>query len=147
MTFVWNKEWDEEQVAEHLPAFLAVYEEVKRPGDFAYNDSFKGRIPEIAGEWEDRAIYLLQGLRRKRIMEARVRELEADGYRDVETLDDLTRCEGVALVPTRRMGGEFVEYQDVRLVPRDGRPYGVLPKGKRTRGYAVNGRRVLAKIV
>jgi hypothetical protein len=143
------------QVEPFLPAFLEVFAEVQaRPG-FAYNDSFVGRIPAIAnkahrgpnsGTHEDSAIYMLQGLKRKREQEARIAELLADGYEHIDTLDQRTRFAHIVLYPTRRMGGEWAEYRDARLVPdANDQPRAVLPKGKRTNGYSVNGRRVLAR--
>jgi hypothetical protein len=45
------------------------------------------------------------------------------------------------------MGGEWQEFRDCRLVIKDeaGHPGYVLPKGKRTQGYLISDRRVLAR--
>lgn len=147
MGFVFNRDYqDYEQVEAFLADFTRVYEEVKRPGGFAYNDSFKGRIPGIEGESEDTAIYLLQALRREREQQEWVAGLLADGYEPVEQLDETTRFARVVIYSaTRRFAGERAEWTDARIVPQNGRPYGVLAKGKRTRGTQISGRAVLAK--
>jgi hypothetical protein len=75
---------------------------------------------------------------------ARLAELEAAGYERMTEVSGPVKCSHIVLYPTRRMGGEWAEYRDARLTPL---PYGgmaVLPKGRRTRGYFVNDRAVLA---
>lgn len=161
--FTFNGKYqDIEQVAEHLPAFMAVFEQVKR-GNFAYDADFLGRIPAIGnterrgpnvGTHEEAAIYLLQRLRRARELTAKVEELLADGYEHVEYIDGETRCRHVIFYsdPYKSFCGEWQEWRDARLIPED-RPMrdgesgnfigGVLPKGKRTHGHRPNGRRVL----
>lgn len=164
MTFTFNGKYNDiEQVAEFLPAFNAVFEEVKRGPNFAYNDSFKGRIPAIAntehrgpnvGTHEDAAIYLLQKLRRALALTAKVEALLAEGYEHIEYIDTAARFRHVIFYsdPYRDFCGEWQEWRDARLVPED-RPMrdgesgnfigGVLPKGKRTHGHRPEGRRVL----
>lgn len=146
-TFRFNRDYDNlEQVAQYLPRFLEVLAEIEAAGRYRYNDLFKGRIPGIEGPDEDTAIYLLQGLERKRRQDARVAALLADGYDFVEQPADRQRFSAVALVPVRRMGGEFKEYADVRVtLDAYGRPWGLLPKGARTRGVQIGDRRILAK--
>jgi hypothetical protein len=79
--WVWNNDYDDlEQVAEFLPAFLTVLADIESAGQYRYNDSFKGRIPGIAGDHEDTGIYLLQGLERKRAQQSKVDDLLAQGY-------------------------------------------------------------------
>lgn len=143
---VWrfNRDYDDvEQVAPFLPDFLTRLAELEAAGQYRYNDSFRGSIPGIAGPDEDRGIYLLQGLERQRAQDAKVAELLARGYERVETLDGVRRFAHVVLYPTRRGGGEWAEYRQARLVPRNGGPYAVLPKGKRTNGYSIGDRAVL----
>lgn len=153
---------DLEQVAEYLPEFEAVLAELEAAGEYRYNDSFKGRIAGIAntekrgpnvGTHEDTAIYLLQGLERKRREDERVEALLADGYEFIEALDETTRFANVVLVPTGRMNGSWAEYAGARVVPTThdaqvkatGALWAVLPKGKRTNGHYINGRKVLVK--
>jgi hypothetical protein len=146
MSWEWNGAWDEEQVAEFLPAFEIEHAKITARGEYPYNDSFLGLIPGIAGEYESRAIYLLQGLRRKRAQQVRVAELVANGYAVVDALSGTTKYRHVVLVPTSRMGGEWAEYEEARIVPiEEGKPAYVIPKGKRTRGTMIAGRMVLAQ--
>lgn len=106
----------------------------------------------VEGDHETAAIYMLQGLFRAWEREAEALDLLTKGYEDIDALEAVERFSHVVLHPARRMGGERAEYHDARLVPervtRDGNviavPYGVLPKGKRTHGHLVSGRRVLA---
>jgi hypothetical protein len=140
-----NKQYaDLEQVAEFLPAFLDVLAEIEGAGQYRYNAAFKGRIPGIEGAREDTAIYLLQGLERARKEAARIDELLQAGYIYVTELTETRRYGHVVLTPTRHMGEQWAEFHDVRLVPRDGRPYGLLPKGRSVNGALVSGRNVLA---
>jgi hypothetical protein len=155
MTFQFNGDYNDlEQVAEFLPEFEAILAEIEAAGQYRYNDSFKGRIPGIAntekrgpnvGTHEEAAIYLLQGLERARRQAETVELLIADDCEWLDALDREARYALVVLVPTRRMGGEWQEFEDARIVPRDGKPYGVLPKGARTRGTLIMDRKVLVK--
>lgn len=156
MTFTFNKDYDDyEQVMPYYAKYLERYIELLRDGKYPYNDSFKGYLDiEADDRNEDSAIYLLQGLRRHREMFTRIERLLAQGYRQVDELDKTTKFEHIVLFPTRNMSGEWAEYREARLVPYNREkdvaqvghaPYAVLPKGKRTHGYLVSGRSVLAK--
>jgi len=139
-----NKEYDDmEQVAQFLPAFLDVLTEIESAGQYRYNDSFKGRIPGIAGACEDTAIYLLQGLERARKESARIEELLAAGYVYVTELPATRKYGHVVLTPTRHMGEEWAEFHDARVVPNGGRPYAILGKGRSVNGHLISGRNVL----
>src|SRR3954469_24020651 len=93
MTFVFDKNYrNDEQVRPYMEAFLAVYTEVEAAGNgTAYNDSFRGLIPAIAGDDEDTAIYLLQTLRRLDQLAVQIEEFLADGGEEVTTLDKVRR--------------------------------------------------------
>ena len=145
--FRWNKEYEDyEQVAHLLPAFRARLAELTEAGQYRYNDSFKGHIPGAEGPNEDTAIYLLQRLDREREQELRVARLLLDGYTDVDALDKDTRYSHIVIFTHgRTFKGEWQEWREARLTPRDGRPYAVIPKGKRTHGHLISGRRVLVK--
>lgn len=143
--FTWNRDYEDlEQVAEWLPEFTAFRDAITGAGRFPYNDDFKGKIAGIAGEREDTAIYLLQGLFRKREMDARVAAWLADGYRPVTELAATTKFARVILYQAGR-SGEWREYADARLVPETrprqaevtGGIAALLPKGKRTHGVYV----------
>jgi hypothetical protein len=143
-TFTFDKDYDNtEQVREYLADFLAVYPEVK--GDFAvaYNDRFRGRIGGIAGPDEDTAIYLLQKLKSLDELDVRVAEFLAEGGEEITDLDRVRR--GTVVHFGFYVGGTgWQQWDSARLVPRDGKPYAVLPKGKRTHGYYLT-HRVLFK--
>lgn len=144
--FVFNKDYrDYAQVEEFLPAFMSRLAELESAGQYRYNDSFKGHIPGIEGPSEDSAIYMLQGLERWNTERARVAALLASGYSELTELDTMTRYSHIVLVRVRDMGEPWADYHDARLVPKDGQPYAILPKGKRTNGYSVSGRRVLVR--
>lgn len=144
-TFEFNKNYNDlAQVEQYLPAFLKRLAELEAAGEYRYNDSFKGTIPGIQGEDEDTAIYLLQGLERQLKQDAKVVDLLAQGYEYVDSLDATTKFEQIVLVPQGRMGGQFSQFEQARLTAQDGKPYGVLPKGKRSQGHLIGQRRVLA---
>jgi hypothetical protein len=149
MAFTWNNDYqDLEQVAEWLPAFTAIRDQITSAGGYPYNDDFKGKIPGIMGDREDTAIYLLQGLYRQREMQARLDAWLADGFRPVDSLPGIRKFAHVILyrhaegTRTPDRSGQWSEYQDARLVPDTdprqaelaGRISYLLPKGKRSRG-------------
>jgi hypothetical protein len=145
MTFVFDKNYrNDEQVRPYMEAFLAVYPEVEAAGNgTAYNDSFRGLIPAIAGDDEDTAIYLLQTLRRLDQLAVQIEEFLADGGEEVTTLDKVRR--GTVVHVGFYMGGTgWTQWDEARLLPRDGKPYAVIPKGKRTHGHTLT-HRVLFK--
>jgi hypothetical protein len=162
MTFVFNGNYNDlGQVAEWIGEFARIREEIiERTGrGFVYNDEIIGRIPGIGnkekrpntGSHEDTAIYLLQTLYRFWEQEARIIDLLAEGYEPIERLAGVERFSRVVLYPARNMGGSWAEYESARLVPETnaqqadvtGRISAVLPKGKRTHGHLVSGRRIL----
>lgn len=151
--FQFNRDYhDLEQVAQYLDAFTARYDEIVASGSYTYNDCFKGKVVGLTAvddKNEDTAIYLLQGLHRKRAQDARVAELLGAGYEFVTKVEAGKRYRHLLLVPEGRMSGALTEYEDARLVRNpyngdDTTPYGVLPKGKRTHGALISGRKVLA---
>lgn len=148
--FVFNGDYnDEEQVAGYLPAYMTVYNEITARGEYPYNDSFRGKITGLVADHknEDTAIYLLQGLRHTREQQAKVEAMLAAGYNWIDRAPgEPVRYTAIALVPSGRMGGSFSVHNSARLVGKGGAPHAVIPKGKRTTGYFVSGRRVLARV-
>lgn len=154
MAFVFNRNYkDLEQVAEFLPAFRERLAELERAGQYRYNDAFKGHIPGIEGPDEDTAIYLLQGLDRARENAERIVAALADGYEPLERVDRITKFSSVVVYDDqdRMRGPIWQEWEDARLIPETnahhnpGEICAVLPKGKRTHGHRVNGRKVMVK--
>jgi hypothetical protein len=156
--FTFNRNYDDyEQVAPFIGEYAKVRAEILAATGrtFVYNDELVDRIPGIGnkekrpntGSHEDAAIYMLQTLFRWWEQEAKIIDLLANGYEHVETLSGTERFAHVVLYPTRNMGGEWQEFRDCRLVIKDeaGHPGYVLPKGKRTHGYLISDRRVLAR--
>ena len=147
-TFVFNRDYnDEQQVAPYFDAYMKVYEEITARGEYPYNDSFRGRIEGLTADRknEDSAIYLLQGLRHSREQQAKVEAMLGAGYNWIDNAPhDPVRYAALALVPTGRMSGTLDVHHDARLIGRNGKPHAIIPKGKRTTGYLVNERRVLA---
>lgn len=141
-----NKKYkDLAQVETFLPSFMARLQELEAAGKYRYNASFKGHIPGIEGPDEDSAIYLLQNLERWNAEQANEAALIADGYEYVTELASMRKYSHIVLIRTREMGLGWVDYRNARLVPREGKPWAILPKGKRTNGYSVSDRKVLAK--
>ncbi len=143
--FTFNKNYNDlEQVAAWLPEFSVLRAEIISAIGYPYNDEFKGKIPGIAGDHEDTAIYLLQGLYRQREMDARLAGWLADGYKPLDSLAAVTKFARVILYRADR-SGEWHEYQDARLVPETkprpaeitGGIHSLIPKGKRTHGTFV----------
>lgn len=135
-----------EQVAEWLPAFSELRAAMTARGEYPYNDAFRGLIPGIAGPDEDTAIYLLQGLCHRAEQGRELERMRAEGFRELENLDETTRFERVALWrEDHYVGGtgRLDVLERARVVPREGRPYAVLPRGKRTNGYLVGSASVL----
>lgn len=148
MTFVFDKNYrNTDQVAPYFDAYMARFRELEAGGQYPYNDSFRGHVPGIEGDCEGAAIYIMQGVRHLNEEHARVAKLRAEGLAPIDNLPARKRFARIALY---RPGsytngtGELSVYEDARLVPDDqGRPYAVLPKGKRTRGYLVQNAQVL----
>ena len=135
-----REKWDREQVREFLPEFTALREAMAERGEYPYNDSFLGRIPGIAGDCEGTAIYLLQTLydieRERREIEA----LDAEGYRPIDLLMETTKYAHVVVhQPDYYVGGtgRIDRFEQARVVPKDGRPCAILPKGRRRNGLAI----------
>ena len=136
-TFRFNRNYkDLEQVAAYYPAYLTVYERMTEAGAYPYNDNFKGRIPGIEGPDEDTAIYLLQGMRSMRELEAKVDAALADGYEavDRDTVQGTTKYATIVHYGYYMGGTGWNVWKDARLV-RNGSNVVVLPKGKRTNGF------------
>jgi hypothetical protein len=145
MSFTWNRDYkDLEQVAQWLPEYTEVHAAAIKAEGRPYNAFFKGKIPGIAGDREDTAIYLLQGLYRQREMDARISGWLADGYRHLTELDAVTKFPAVILYRADR-SGEWHLYEAARLVPEakpnqaavTGKISALIPKGKRTHGVLV----------
>lgn len=153
--FTFNRDYhDLEQVREWLPRFREVLAEIESAGQYRYNDSFRGRIPGIEGPCEETAIYLLQKLERAEENRLRIEQALADGCEPIETVDRIQKFSRVIVYDDqdRMRGPIWQEWEDARILPetnpnlcRVGEPSVVLPKGKRTHGHRVNGRKVLVK--
>jgi hypothetical protein len=142
MTFTFDKNYKNlDQVAPFYEAYTAVRAELEAAGKYNYNDSFKGRIVGIEGPNEDTAIYLLQTLHSIREMMAEVDAFVAEGATPIDTLNGPTRFAKVMRYGWYLGGTGLATYEDVRVVPDqiNGRPQCILPKGRRTNGYAAYG--------
>lgn len=80
--FKFNKNYkDLSQVEEFYPRFLEVYQGLEEKGHLAPENSlFIGKIKEIEGEDEERAIYLLQSLKREKAREKYEKKMIEDGF-------------------------------------------------------------------
>jgi hypothetical protein len=89
---------------------------------------------------------MLQNLQQWNAEAAKEAAYVADGYEYVTSLNKATKYAHIVLVRVREMSDTWSEHRDARLVPdANGKPYAVLPKGKRTQGYRIGERRVLVK--
>lgn len=148
MTFVFNKNYkDREQIAEFIDGYMAVYNELTAAGQYPYNNSFKGRIPGLAGATdkdEDSAIYMLQTERDLRAMEAKLARYLADGWEPLtEQPAESVKVKGVVEYGFYVGGTGWREWTDPRILPFHSST-AVLPKGKRTNGHML-GSKVLVK--
>jgi hypothetical protein len=145
--WTFNKDYgDYSQVEQFLPAFLARHAEIVAAGQYPYNDSFKGHLPGLEDSpSQDSAIYMLQGLKDRNEQDAREAALVAQGYEYVASVTGVQRFAHICLCPTGRMNGDWAEFREARLIGYDsGEPRAIIPKGKRTHGALISGRRVLA---
>lgn len=139
----WNAEWDRRGVAlaeENYDDYKAVYDEMVAAGDYPYNDSFRGLIPGIANEtdkrpgvygtMQDHAIYVMQGMRSRKEMQAQVDAFIAEG---AEPVDSVTGTEPFKKVMCYGFytGGTGVKvYENVRLQAGSA-GFAVIAKGNR----------------
>jgi hypothetical protein len=132
--------YDHEAVRPFLSEFTTLREGMAARGEYPYNDAFRGLIPGIAGDDEDAAIYLLQGLYQIEEEHAEIEALVDEGYRQLEFLVSTTRFANVvAWQPDYYVGGtgRIDRFENARVVVDGGRITGILPKGRRTHGLAL----------
>ena len=148
MTFVFDRNYNNrEQVREFYGEFRALRACLVNRGEYPYNDAFVGLIPGIAGDDEGTAIYLLQTLAHLEHEYAAIEAIRED-HQALTSLDDTTRYASVVIYrPDHFAGGtgRIDRFTSARVVPRDGRPFAVLPKGRRTNGCAIGSGTVLVR--
>lgn len=146
--FVFDKDYRNfEQVAHLWDAYDARHRELVAAGRYPYNADFKGKIDGLVADDknEDTAIYLLQVTRHIREFDAEVQALRDEGYAapEVNSPDTtVTKYSSVALIRRHYHGGRSGDVKllsSARVIARHGEVEAVLPKGARTRGYALNG--------
>lgn len=151
-TGMWTFDRDYEnldQVEPFAEAFDARTAELEAAGRFAYNGEYTGRLgPSLAGEGEDTAIYLLQKRKSVRAYQAEMTSRRQDGYVDVpaDLLDGTHRYANITVFGGQYDGGTHGTVTDLeggRVVVRGGKFVGILPKGKRTHGFAVGSNAVV----
>ncbi len=146
MSFTFNKNYhDKEQIREWMPAFTALRQGMEAAGKYPYNDCFKGKIAGIEGKHEDTAIYMMQCQYSIEREQEKMAKLRAE-MQPLPPLDGPTKFSRVvAYVAGHYVGGtgNFMSWDDARIIPKDGKPFAVLPKGKRTKGYRIAGAEVL----
>lgn len=126
---------------ENLDQVKEFYDEFKKIKDsiegVAYNSLFEGKIAGIAGDDEQTAIYLLQSLDTENRRQAKINELQNEGYKEVVPEDGgATKYESVVKVGNDTSRAGTNEYPRARIVFADKHMY-IVPKGNRTRGYNV----------
>lgn len=130
-----------EQVRPYMDDFNRVYEEIESTGAYTYNDSFKGRIPSLAGidsKTEDTAIYMLQNLRRLDEDAAKRHEFLESGGRKVSVNDlaDGQVLRGTVVKSGFYMGGTgWAVHENIRLRAH------THPSGRRELVYVEKGKR------
>lgn len=104
--FVWDRSYHNlDQVKPYRAGYDAVYAELKAADKYPYNESFKGRIPGLAGSSnEDTGIYMLQVARDLDDDLAKRATFEAEGGVPVEDLD---LAEGVEVRGTLVLCGQY----------------------------------------
>lgn len=144
MTFVFNKDYrDRAQIAEFFDDFAQVHAEIVAAGHYPYNDSFKGRIPGLAGATEkdeSAAIYMLQTELSLREMEAKRDECLANGFEAIDRApEEPTKFACIVAYGFYVGGTGWLEWHDARFLRHKGSNV-VLPKGKRTNGHLAMGK-------
>lgn len=148
---------DTDPEAPYYEDYLVRRRELEAAGKYTYNDDFRGcfdpPVPDVVpglkrvpNTTEDTIIYYCQVRHRMLGIKAKVEAKLAEGYELIDGLPtpEPTKFAGIVLFPTGNMRGEYREFTDARLIDTGTSMY-VLPKGKRTNGYLVSGRRVLVK--
>jgi hypothetical protein len=146
MSFTFNNNYhDKEQVRQWMPAFTALRVSMEASGKYPYNDCFKGKIAGIEGPDEDTAIYILQCLYSIERENEKMAKLRAE-MQPLKELNEQKRFSRVVLYKAGHYvggTGSFMTLEDARILPKDGKPFAVIPKGKRTNGYRIDGAEVL----
>ena len=140
--FVFDRDYkNTEQVRPYLADFLAVKRELTAAGKYPYNDSFKGKIPGLAGSTdknEDTGIYLLQTLADLDDIRARAQAaIEAGAYRLAERLPAPAE-RGTLIRSGWYMGGtgwKEIASAQVKLDEQTGRVLFRLPRQKNWRTF------------
>ena len=129
------------QIMPLYPAFTARYRELATAGQYPYNDSFRGHLGIESGKDEDSAIYLCQTLTHVHEDALKVNAFIDDGGRFLAAGERPKGRVDVAMFGWYMGGSGFRVHEDVTPIYRAGAdlPYMVLPKGRRTNGYAIEG--------
>lgn len=150
-TFVWDENYDTEQVRPYFEDYMAVRDEMIANGERGYylNDSFRGRIPGIAGsEREDTGIYLLQVLRSQTEKQAYIDAfVAAGGERLLDVLTEGRVVRGSLAMEGWYMNGTGWEVrEDHRVTLLDGRVYFKAPRQRAWRSPQVSAERYLIRV-
>lgn len=117
--FVFDRDYGNyEQVRPYFAEYCAVLAELENAGQYPYNNSFKGRVPSLAGasdKDEDTAIYMLQSMHSRDDMDRKVAQFAADGGYDVEELDGSERRGTIAKYGFYVGGTGWEVLEDVRV--------------------------------
>jgi hypothetical protein len=140
--FKFNKNYkDTEQVRKFFEEFKAEYKKIKEAGEYPYNDRFKGKIKGIEGEDEDRAIYLLQHLKREEEKRDIEEEMIKKGWVKLseEIVKEAIEKEKKIQLSTKTSNDWLTFKVDKVLKPHcfNGK-YGLMELKARTRGYSLN---------
>ena len=138
--FVFDRNYDNyEQVRPYFDDYCTVRAEIEAAGKYTYNDSFKGRIPSLAGtsnKDEDTAIYMLQSMHSRDEMDRQVEEFTAGGGYDIE--DVVGEKRGTIAQYAFYVGGTgFKVLNDVRVKRENNRTLYKLPRQRDWRFLAV----------
>lgn len=144
--FVWNGSY---QDCEQVERYYAAFRNLRDREGLSYGRDFRGRIPPLSGPDEDRAIYLLQRLDRRRRHEEQLSELLDSGYHELQRQENL-RGETIQAASIYHCGdqGQFLRhYRQARVIFNEaGKPVFIWPPGLQPVGHAVvPGDRLLAR--
>lgn len=136
--FKFNKNYDDNsQVAEFYDEFKQLKNKLEAKGKYPSNSLFESKIAGIAGDDEKTAIYLLQQLDTEHRRQAKIKELQDNGYKRVQLENGGNRkYESVVKVGNDNSRAGFNEYPKAKIWFANGQMY-IVPKGNRTRGYNV----------
>jgi len=138
MKWVFNKDYkDYEQVECFYSLFDKLHSDMEKKGTFPYNSLFEGKFDIDDKAEEKTAIYMLQQSKTEKTRLSKIEELQKEGFQAIEKGEGIKKFKKIVQVGTDYSRATIKEFEDSRIVFKDGYIYGILPKGHSSRGYHI----------